>query len=260
MTPVKTDQEIHAARESGRFLGLILKELEEYLAPGMSTHDLELKAEELFKKYQVKPGFKGYHGYPAILCTAVNEQVVHAIPNKIPLQEGDILSIDCGVIIDGINSDSAIAMVVGQKASPLAQRLVDTAIEALWAGIAQVHDLCRVGDISHAVETVIRREGFNVVKELTGHGIGRSLHEKPYICNYGKAGTGDILRSGMTIAIEPIFAAGRPEIVTLEDDWTIVTRDGSLSIQHEHTVLITDEGCEVLSLRPGEKPFSKQAA
>ncbi len=256
MTPVKSEKEIAAARESGRILGLILHELQKAVTPGVSTLDLENLAEKLFRQHQVKPGFKGYHGYPAILCTSVNEQVVHAIPSAKPLNEGDILSIDCGVIIDGLNSDSAVAIAVGQNVTPLAQKMVDTCIEALWAGIGQVKHLCRVGDISAAIEQVITREGFNVVKELTGHGIGYGLHERPYICNYGKAGTGEVLRAGMTIAIEPIFAAGKSSIETLEDDWTIVTCDGSLAIQHEHTVLITETGCEVLSLRPGEIPFS----
>jgi len=253
MTPVKNPDEIHSMRESGRLLGLILHELELYCEPGMSTLDLEHKAEELFSRYHALPGFRGYQGYPAILCTSVNEEVVHAIPNKHPLKKGDILSIDCGVIVKGLNTDSAIAMVVGGETTPEAQAMVDTCIKAMWAGIHQVKHGCRVGDIGHAIQTVVEDAGFTVIPDLTGHGIGYNLHERPYILNYGDQGRGEQLRAGMTIAIEPIICMGESAIETLDDDWTIVTSDGSLSIQHEHTILITDKGFEVLSLRPGEK-------
>lgn len=250
---IKTEREIQAMRQSCKFLALILAELEKYLEPGMSTMDLEIKAEELFKKYQVQPGFKGYKGYPNILCTSVNDEVVHTIPNKIPLQKGDILSIDCGVLYDQMNSDSAIAVVVGNETAPEAQRLVDTCIKALWAGVAQAKAGNHVGDIGHAIQTVVEDAGFSVIEELTGHGIGYTLHEPPYILNYGKAGEGDELLAGMCIAIEPIICMGRPDIETLDDNWTIITEDGSLAIQHEHTLLITKNGHEVLTLRPGEK-------
>lgn len=240
-------------RESGKYLAQILAELEKAVEPGMSTMDLEQKAEELFKKLGVQPGFKGYHGYPYILCTSVNDEVVHAFPNKIPMQKGDILSIDCGVIYEGMNSDSAVAVVVGGETVPEAQKLVDACIEALWRGVAQAKPGNHVGDIGHAVQTVVEGSGFSVVRELTGHGIGHLLHEPPYILNYGEPGEGEELVPGMCIAIEPIIALGRPEIETLDDDWTIVTRDGSLAIQHEHTLLITERGNEVLTLRPGEK-------
>jgi methionyl aminopeptidase len=250
---IKTPNQIRAMRESGKFLALILAELEKYLETGMSTMDLELKAEELFKKYGVQPGFKGYHGYPNILCTSVNDEVVHAIPNKIPMQKGDILSIDCGVIIDGMNSDSAIAAVVGGETVPEAQRLVDTCIAACWKGIGQVKPGNHVGDIGHAIQTLVEDAGFSIIKELTGHGIGTSLHEPPYVLNYGEPGEGEELVPGMCIAIEPIIAMGKPQIETLDDDWTIITRDGSLAIQHEHTMLITERGCEVLTLRAAER-------
>lgn len=249
---IKTDREIKAMRESGKVLGLILAELEKVLEPGMSTLDLEHKAEELFKRYQVQPGFKGYHGYPSILCTSVNDEVVHAIPNKIPMQKGDILSIDCGVIVDGMNTDSAVAAVVGHETAPEAQRLVDVCIEALWKGIAQAKGGAHVGDIGHAIQTHVEAAGFSIIEELTGHGIGYTLHEPPYVLNYGERGEGEELVPGMCIAIEPIICMGRPEIETLDDDWTIITKDGSLAIQHEHTLLITKNGNEVLTLRPGE--------
>ena len=253
MTKVKTPEELKAMRQSCRILGLILHELETMVAPGISTMDLERKAEELCKKYQVQPGFKGYHGYPAILCTSVNDEAVHAIPNEAKLKEGDILSIDCGVIVGGMNSDSAIAMVVGKEAPDLAKRLVEACIKAMWAGIKQVKEGCHIGDIGEAVQNVVEGAGFTVIPDLTGHGIGASLHEPPYILNYGEAGKGFELKAGMTIAIEPIICTGNGKIDTLDDDWTIVTQDGSLAIQHEHTILVTQKGYEVLSLRPEEK-------
>ncbi|QQR55530.1 type I methionyl aminopeptidase [Candidatus Peregrinibacteria bacterium] len=253
MTKVKTPEQIKAMRESCHILGLILKELEDMTVPGITPMDLERRAEELCAKYKVRPAFKGYHGYPYILCTSVNDQVVHAFPTEVPLQEGDILSIDGGVVVSGMVSDSAVAVVVGQKTSDLAQRLVDTCIKAMWAGIHQVKDGCRVGDIGHAIQRVVEDAGFTVITELTGHGIGENMHEAPYILNYGEPGKGTQLRAGMTIAIEPIICTGKNAIETLDDDWTLVTTDGSLAMQHEHTVLITKTGYEVLSLRPGEK-------
>ncbi len=253
MTKVKTPEQIKAMRESCRILGLILKELETMTVPGISTMDLERRAVELCEHYKVRSAFKGFHGYPYVLCTSVNDEVVHTFPNEIPLKEGDILSIDGGVVYGGMVSDSAVAVVVGGKTTDVAQRLVDTCIKAMWAGIRQVKDGCRIGDIGHAVQTVVEDAGFTVIAELTGHGIGETMHEPPYILNYGEPGTGTQLRAGMTIAIEPIICVGKPDIETLDDDWTIVTEDGSLAIQHEHTVLITKTGFEVLSLRPGEK-------
>jgi methionyl aminopeptidase len=253
MTKVKTREELKAMRETCRILGLILHELEGMVVPGISTMDLERKAEELCKKYQVQPGFKGYHGYPAILCTSVNDEAVHAIPNERKLNEGDILSIDCGVIVDGMNSDSALALVVGKNGSEQARMLVETSIRALWAGIKEVKDGCPIGNIGEAVQKVVEGAGFTVIQDLTGHGIGKGLHEQPYILNYGTAGKGFVLKAGMTIAIEPIICTGNGKIETLDDNWTIVTEDGSLAIQAEHTILVTEQGYEVLSLRPGEK-------
>lgn len=252
---IKNAEEIEAMRHGGKILAAILKTLSEYLQPGMSTRDLERKAEELFEHYNVQPGFKGYHGYPAILCTSVNDEIVHTIPNDVPLNKGDILSIDCGVIYKGLNTDSAIAVAVGSETSPEAQKLIDTCMRALWKGVEQVKPGNRVGDIGHAIETAVKQNGFTVVPDLTGHGIGYTLHEDPYVPNHGKRGKGAALVPGMTIAIEPIIVAGSPKYDTLDDDWTIVTRDGSLAIQHEHTILVTETGYEVLTLREGELPL-----
>ncbi len=250
---VKTPKEIQAMRTGGRILGEILHVLSTEVAPGMTTMDLERRAEELFKQHHVEPGFVGVYGYKYILCTSVNDEAVHTPPNDVPLQKGDILSIDCGVLYEGLNTDSAVAVVVGGETSPEAQRLVDACIKATWAGIKAVKPGNHVGDIGHAVEMVVTEAGFSVIPELTGHGIGYSLHEDPHVYNYGEPGDGLELRPGNTIAIEPIVAQGSPRIETLDDDWTIVTRDGSLAIQHEHTVLVTENGVEVLTLRPGEK-------
>lgn len=250
---LKNEREKEALRKSGKILGLILAELEKAVEPGKSTLDLERQAEGLFRKYQVEAAFKGYKGYPAILCAAVNDEVVHSLPNKIPLQKGDILSIDCGVSVNGMITDSAVAVTVGGETTPEAKRLIDTCIQALWAGMAQAKPGKHVGDIGHAIQTLVENAGFSIIKELTGHGVGYTLHEAPYVPNYGKAGEGEELAPGLCIAIEPIISLGRPAIETLDDDWTIVTRDGSLAIQAEHTLLITSSGHEILTLRPGEK-------
>jgi len=250
---IKNEAEIQAMREGGVILSKILKELSEFLKPGHSTMDLERKAEELFEHYNVIPAFKGYHGFPAILCTAVNDEIVHGIPNETPMKKGDIINVDCGVTYKKLHTDSCVALVVGGETDPQSQKLVDTCIEALWKGIAQVKPGNRVGDIGHAIETHVKRNGFTVVKELTGHGIGYNLHEDPYVPNWGKKGKGAALVPGMVIAIEPIIVAGSSQNKTLDDDWTIVTKDGSRAIQHEHTVLVTETGYEVLTLREGEK-------
>jgi methionyl aminopeptidase len=249
----KNSAEIDSMRRGGKILGIILKDLADYLQPGMSTHDLEMKAEELFKKHDVLPGFKGYHGYSAILCTSVNDEAVHSIPNKTPLEKGDILSIDCGVLLDRLNTDSAIAVIVGGSSTPEAERFVKSCKKALWLGIEQVRPGNKIGDIGNAIETYVKKMGYKVIPELTGHGIGYTLHEPPYVPNHGKKGKGMSLKPGMTIAIEPILSMGSQKIDTLDDGWTIVTRDGSLAMQHEHTILVTDSGYEVLTLRPGEK-------
>lgn len=250
---LKNPQEIESMRKGGKILGEILSILEEKTVPGISTMDLERAAEKLFEEYGVQPGFKGYHGYPYILCTSVNDQVVHAFPNDVPLEKGDILSIDCGVILDGLNTDSAVAVIVGGEAEPEVKKFVDTAIQALWAGIKQVKPGNRVGDISHAIEQRVKPHGYGIIEELTGHGIGYKLHEEPHVYNFGKAGKGPALKPGMTLALEPILTLGKPKIETLDDNWTIVTKDQSWSIQAEHTILVTESGVEVLTLRAKER-------
>lgn len=253
---IKTPEEIKTMRKCGKILGEILERLAQLAVPGATTLDLENEAELLFEKAGVKPAFKGYHGYPAILCTSVNEEVVHTIPSsKRPFQAGDVLSIDAGAVLDGLITDSAIAVIVGGKnaAEPQVRKFVQTCIDALWAGIRQVKPGARFGDISHAIGKTTADAGYNIVPELTGHGVGHSLHEDPIIPNDAPAGSGSILKPGMTFALEPIITMGKPKIRTLSDGWNIVTKDGRLACQHEHTVLVTESGVEVLTLRPSEK-------
>lgn len=242
-------------RRGGKILGEILLALASETRPGISTLDLEQKAQELYKKYSVAPSFKGYHGYPAILCTSVNNEVVHAIPDKKILNPGDILSIDAGVFFEGFHTDSAIAIIVGDQTKLEIKKFVNTCIAAMWNGIHQVKPGNRIHDISAAIEETVESAGYSIIPDLTGHGIGRSLHEEPFVPNFTAHDQGPVLQPGMTIAIEPIISMGSPNIETLDDGWTIVTKDNSLAIQHEHTVLVTETGVEILTLRPGEQTF-----
>lgn len=240
-------------RKCGKILGKILERLASLAIPGATTLDLERAAERLFEDYNVIPAFKGYHGFPAILCTAVNNEVVHTIPSSQKvLHEGDIISIDAGAILNGMITDSAIAVVVGGKTKPEVQAFVDNCIKALWSGIKQVKPGNRFGDISHAIGQTVINAGYSIIEELTGHGVGRQLHEEPHIPNKGRANTGEVLKPGMIFALEPITAMGSPRIRTLSDGWNIITVDGSLGCQHEHTILVTENGYEVLTLRPNE--------
>ena len=211
LTKIKTAKEIESMRRGGKILGEILHALEKFVRPGITTQDLENESLRLFKEYGVKPGFLGYHGFPATLCVAVNEEVVHTIPSDRVLNEGDILSIDCGVLLNGLNTDSAVAIIVG-KTKPEIKKFVDTCIRAMWAGIKLVKPGNRVGDIGHAIEQVIKRGGYSVIPTLTGHGIGENLHEEPYVYNYGKPHNGPAMKPGLTIAIEPILVNGNQKI------------------------------------------------
>jgi methionyl aminopeptidase len=251
---IKTPEEIEAIRQSGEILGKIMSALQTKLVPGVTTQDLEDLAQELFKKYDAIPSFQGYHGFPAALCTAVNDEVVHTIPNDKPLKAGDLISIDCGCTYKGMITDSAMARFIGDEnaAKQEAYDFAQSCIRALWAGINMVKPGAQFGDISHAIGKSVRNDGYSIVKELTGHGVGHKLHEDPTIPNHGKPGTGAVLEPGMTFALEPIITMGSPEIKTLEDGWNIITKDGSLACQHEHTILVTEEGNEVLTLRPGD--------
>ena len=245
---LKTEAEIEKMRQGGRILGQILKTLAEKVEPGISTLELDQTAAELFQKFQVQASFKGYRGYPAHICTAVNEEIVHAIPraDKI-LKNGDILSIDAGVFHEGLHTDSAITIPIGEI-SPETQKFVRTTQKALDLAIETAKPGNTVGDIGHIIQKTVEKEGYSAVRNLTGHGIGAKLHEPPQVLNFGRPGQGTSLKPGMTLALEPIINQGQRYTKVLDDKWTIVTQDGSLSCQIEHTVVVTNNGAEILTL------------
>lgn len=244
---LKSPAEIAVMREGGRVLARILKTLAAAVEPGITTRQLEDLARQLMTNAGTTPAFLGYHNYPCVLCTSVNEQVVHGIPSKRALKSGDIVSIDCGIRHKGFFLDSAITVPVGKVAGDV-HALLDATQEALREAIAVCKPGNRVGDIGHAVENVVLPRGLGIVRDYTGHGVGRSLHEAPKIPNYGEPGTGTRLQPGMTIAIEPMINLGEEDTRVLRDDWTVVTIDGKYSAHFEHTIAITDKGCEILTL------------
>ncbi len=247
MIIIKNSDEINKIKKSCFIVAKVLEELKGYIREGLSTKNIEKFIENLIIKLGGKPAFKGYRGYPASACVSINEQVVHGIPSdKVIINEGDIVSIDVGVIIDGFYGDAAYTYGIG-KISEEAKKLLKTTEEALYKGIEQAREGNRVGDISSAIQNYVELNGFSVVRAFVGHGIGRSLHEDPQIPNFGKEKTGPKLRAGMTIAIEPMVNAGTHEVTILSDGWTAVTKDGSLSAHFEHTVAITDDKPEILT-------------
>jgi len=245
---IKTKDEIQLMREGGKILAEILRKLAEFSKIGISTMDINNYAEKLMKEYQVKPSFKDFHGYPASLCASVNEEVVHSIPSpqKI-LKDGDILTLDCGVIYKGFHTDSAVTVLIG-KVPKKVKEFVFVVKKALYETISQIKDGVNLNVIGDTVQKLVEeKHGFSVVKELTGHGIGRQLHEDPFIVNYKERSPGPILKEGMTIAIEPIVAMGSGKIRTLKDSWTIVTQDKLPACQWEHTIVVTKTGAEILT-------------
>lgn len=244
---IKTDQEIDSMRKGGKILANVLEEICKRAIPGVSTYELDQFAENFILSNGGRPGFKGYNGFPASLCTARNEVIVHGIPRKDEfLQEGDIFTADCGVIYNGLYTDAARSLRIG-KISSEKERLLDTAEKALYAAIDLVKPGIHVGEISKTIENIIKNAGFHVIHDLTGHGVGRKLHEEPVILNYWDGNLGPILKPGMTLAIEPIFSAGTSKMKTLSDNWTLVTDDNSPAVQMEHTILVTENGCEILT-------------
>lgn len=233
-------------RKSGRIVGEILALLKERVVPGVTTAELDAFAEAECRRRKVKPAFKGYGGFPYTICASPNEKVVHGFPDERPLQEGEILSIDFGVVCDGFYGDAAFTAPVG-TISAEARRLLAVTERSLEAGIAATVVGGRLSDISHAVQACVEAEGFSVVREFVGHGIGRALHESPQLPNFGPAGQGPRLKPGMTLAIEPMINAGGPGVKVLGDGWTAVTLDGRLSCHFEHTVAVTDNGPEILT-------------
>lgn len=247
---LKNKDEIALMRDAGRIVSEILDELEEAVGPGVSTWDLDQLAEGLIHKKGARPAFKGYLGFPCCLCASVNHEVVHGIPSKKrKLVEGDLMKLDFGVVYRGYYGDSARTVPVG-RISEGARSLVDATRESLQKGIHSVRAGNRIGDIGYAVQSFVEPRGFSVVRDFVGHGIGKRLHEQPQIPNFGEPGTGMKLRPGMVIAIEPMVNAGTFQVEILDDDWTAVTMDRKLSAHFEHTVLVTENGPEILTRPP----------
>jgi methionyl aminopeptidase len=245
---LKSSQEIEKMRRAGRVVREVLECVRGLATPGATTLDLENAADKRMNDLGAKPAFKGYHGFPAVLCTSINSEVVHGIPSaKRVLKEGDIVSIDCGAIVDGYYGDAAITVPVGQRIDPKTDRLLKVTEQSLHAGIAAVKPGATLGDIGAAVQSVVEAEGFSVVRDFVGHGIGSKMHEDPQVPNFGEAGRGMKLKAGMVIAIEPMVNAGRPDVRVLRDGWTAVTDDGSMSAHFEHTVAVTDTGARILT-------------
>ncbi|HEY0759473.1 MAG TPA: type I methionyl aminopeptidase [Acidisarcina sp.] len=245
---IKTTQEIEKMRRAGKIVHDVLEHVREHVKAGATTLDLENAAEQKIAELGAVPAFKGYRGFPCVLCTSVNEEVVHGIPSSDrKLRDGDIVSIDCGVVIDGYYGDSAITVPVGAKVSESAKRLLEVTQESLASAIREVKPGATLGDIGAAVQEVVEAGGFSVVRDFVGHGIGTRMHEDPQVPNYGRRGQGTRLREGMVIAIEPMVNAGRAGVQVLNDGWTAVTEDGSLSAHFEHTVAVTAKGAVVLT-------------
>src|ERR1043166_3451568 len=243
MINCKSQAELEKMRRSGIVLRQVHEAGKAAVKPGVSTMDLERIAEEKIRELGAKPAFKGYYDYPCVLCTSVNDEIVHGIPSeRRVLKKGDIVSIDCGVVLDGFYGDSAITVPVGDEVSPDLQKLLEVTRESLEHGIKAAQIGNTVGDVGAAVQQVVEANGFSVVREFVGHGIGTKLHEDPQVPNYGTPGHGARLRDGMVLAIEPMVNAGRPETRLLNDKWTVVTEDGSYSAHFEHCVAVTKNG------------------
>jgi methionine aminopeptidase, type I len=246
MIILKSPSEIEAMRRAGRVVALAHQRLAQEIRPGLRTKDLDAIVLEVLEREGAIPSFKGYQGYPANICVSVNEEVVHGIPGERVLCEGDIVSVDIGAIVDGYHGDSAWTYPVGEIDEEV-KRLLEAGEGALYAGIERARPGARLSDISHAVQTYVEARGYSVVRDFVGHGIGRSMHEAPQVPNFGPPNRGPRLKPGMTLAIEPMVNAGTHEVQILEDRWTVVTADRSLSVHFEHTVAITEDGPQVLT-------------
>ena len=243
----RSRDEIAKMRKAGRVVAEMHDKTRAAAKPGVTTLDLDQVAREVLDRRNARSNFLNYHGFPAVICTSPNDMIVHGIPGSYVLQEGDILSIDCGAIIEGWHADAAFTMPIGDV-DPEALKLIEVTEESLRAAIAQMVDGNRLSDIGHAVQTVAEAAGYSVVREYVGHAIGLAMHEEPQVPNYGPPGRGPKLRPGMVFAIEPMVNMGGPGTRTLEDGWSVVTADGSLSCHVEHTIAITDHGPEVLTV------------
>jgi len=246
MIYLKTDEEIELLRESNLLVGKTLGEVAKVIKPGVTTLELDKIAETFIRDNKGIPGFLDYDGFPNTLCTSVNDQVVHGIPNTTPLKEGDIVSVDCGVLMNGYYGDSAFTFAVGEI-KPEVKALLDATKESLYKGIAAAIEGNRIGDIGYAVQNHCESQGYSVVREMVGHGVGKGLHEAPEVPNYGRRGNGIKLRKGMVIAIEPMINLGKRQIVLEDDQWTIRTFDRSVSAHFEHTIAVGKSKSDILS-------------
>ena len=246
MISIKSEREISLMKKAGNIVYRTHKYLEPYIKPGITTKELDKLAYDFIISQDATPSFLNYQGFPASICTSINDEVVHGIPGNRKLKNGDIIGIDIGACYQGYHGDSAWSYAVGSVSREKAYLLEHTK-KALYEGLKQVKPGNRIGDISNAIETYANSHNLEVVKELVGHGIGNHVHEKPDVPNFGKKGTGPILKEGMTIAIEPMLNLGTREIYLLEDDWTIITQDGSPSAHFEHTVVVTKDGYQILT-------------
>lgn len=247
--PLKTSDELRRLQALGKILAQIFKDLEKIVRVGATTKHVDWKAEELMKKYKVIPAFKGYRGYPASVCISINDEIIHGIPrdSKV-IHDHDIVSVDMGLVKDGYYVDAARTYVINGAPNNRIKHLVETTEKALYSGIEHFQVNNTLGDISAAIEETVTHEGFSVVKEFVGHGIGKNLHEDPPVPNYGRPGEGALLREGMVFAIEPMVNEGREDVRVLADGWTAVTADGSVSAHFEHTVALTDQGPQILTV------------
>ena len=251
MISIKNPDQIGKMREAGALLYEVLQKLREAVKPGVSTAALDVYAEQLIRKHHATPSFLHYEGYPATLCTSVDDQVVHGIPSeKQILKEGSIISIDCGLVLDGWQADSAFTMGVGEI-SAQAEALIEVTEQCFWQGVRQAVAGNRLGDVGHAIQSWAEGHGCGVIRDLTGHGIGREMHEDPAVYNFGEPGHGLRLRKGMTIAVEPMISAGDWRVSVDYDEWCYRTRDGSLCSHYEHTIAITEDGLPEILTLPG---------
>ncbi len=246
MISIKSDYEIGLLRIAGKIVYQTHQYLKPFIKEGITTQELDKLAEDFIRSKGATPSCKGYHGYPATLCTSINDEVVHGIPSKRKLKNGDIITLDICACYKGYHGDSAWTYKVGEVSDEVS-RLMKGTEESLFAGLSVIKPGMRIGDISNAVETVANKYGFGVVHELCGHGVGHELHEDPNIPNYGKAGVGPVIKENMVFAVEPMLTLGKRYVWQLEDGWTIVTQDGSPSAHFEHTILVTKDGYEILT-------------
>lgn len=245
-------EEIEKIRVSAQLVAMTLREVGRHVRPGITTAELDRIAESFIRDHGARPAFKGYRGFPASICPSVNEEVVHGIPGPRELREGDIIGVDVGVEKNGFYGDAALSFPVGEVSAE-ARRLLDVTRESLMQGIAQARPGNRVGDISNAVQSYVESQGYSVVRALVGHGIGREMHEEPAVPNFGPAGRGPRLMTGLVLAIEPMVNTGGFEVVTRSDGWTVATKDGGLSAHFEHTVAVGPDGPEILSVLPDQE-------